>query len=172
MTRSYFGLVLLITLLAALPTGARTFQRGQGQEANGPERKQRDRVVRALPVIEGDPDEPVRDRITIQKLKQKMDDKEGIIILDVRSNADYQSSSVKIKGAVRLPPGEIEARLKELPTDKEIVTYCSCVNESTSGAIARTLLNHGFKKVKALIGGLDKWTEAGYPVEPKDTHPQ
>jgi rhodanese-related sulfurtransferase len=34
--------------------------------------------------------------------------------------------------------------------------------------VAQTLLDDGFKKVKALIGGFDAWERAGYPVELKD----
>ena len=168
MRRSYFLSALLVALLAPLPASAQTFPRRPAKDDKAPEAKQPERTVRALPVIEGDPDEPAKDRITIQKLKQKMDDGEEIIVVDVRGNPDYRASLVKIKGAIRIPPGEIEARLKELPKDKEIVTYCSCVNESTSGAAAQTLLSHGFKNVKALVGGLDKWEAAGYPVEPKE----
>jgi len=167
MKGSYYYFAALAVLLMALPATAQTFPRRPGKDNQASEAKQPDREVKALPVIEGDPDEPSKDRITIQKLKQKMDDKEDMIILDVRGNPDYRASLVKIKGAVRIPPGEIEERLKELPKDKEIITYCSCVNESTSGAAAQTLLNNGFKKVKALIGGFDKWEAAGYPVEPK-----
>ncbi|MBI5287241.1 MAG: hypothetical protein HY878_06590 [Deltaproteobacteria bacterium] len=65
------------------------------------------------------------DRITREELKAKMDRGEGIIILDVRVSADYMESKVKIKGAVRIDPGAIERRYKELPMDREIVAYCT-----------------------------------------------
>jgi rhodanese-related sulfurtransferase len=29
------------------------------------------------------------------------------------------------------------------------------------------MLNNGYTKVSALLGGFDAWVEAGYPVEPK-----
>jgi rhodanese-related sulfurtransferase len=168
MKRSQLYLAIIITLLMALPAAAQTFPRRPVKEGKTSETKQPDRVVTALPVIEGDPDETPRDRITIQQLKQKLDDKADIVILDVRSSSDYRGSLVKIPGAVRIPPEQIEARLNELPKDKEIVTYCSCVNESTSGQVAQVLLDHGFKSARALIGGLDAWEAAGYLIEPKD----
>jgi rhodanese-related sulfurtransferase len=154
---------LLTTLLLALPAAAQTFQRKPAKETSPPERE-----VKALPVVEGDPDGVAKDRITIQQLKQKLDNKEEVVILDVRGNPDYRHSLVKLPGAIRIPYEEVAERLKELPKDKEIVTYCACVNESTSGAVAQTLLDHGFKSAKALIGGFDKWEAAGYPVEPKE----
>lgn len=93
--------------------------------------KRDDRAVKAQPVIEGDPDKPPAKseadthRITVQQLKQKMDANEDIVILDVRSNNSYNTSNVKIRGAIRIDPDQIEAKLKELPKDKEIITYCT-----------------------------------------------
>lgn len=43
-----------------------------------------------------------------------------VFVLDVR----YQIGT-KIKGATHIPLDQLEARLSELPKDKEIVTYCS-----------------------------------------------
>ena len=64
-------------------------------------------------------------RITNETLKAKIEKGEDIIILDVRAGMSYNDSSIKIKGALRIPPNEIEARYKELPMDKEIITYCT-----------------------------------------------
>ncbi len=64
-------------------------------------------------------------RITIQELKSKMDMGENVLIIDVRSGEDYASSKVKIKGAVRIPLKALEQRQKELPQDREIITYCA-----------------------------------------------
>jgi len=172
MKHSYFYLTLLTALLVALPVSAQTFPRKPAKDDKATETKKPDRTVTALPVIEADPDEPAKDRITIQKLKQKIDDKEDIIILDVRGNGDYRASTSKIAGARRIAPDQIEERMKELPKDKEIITYCSCLKEETSGHVAQIMLDHGFKNVKALIGGYDKWEAAGYPLEPKDKKPQ
>lgn len=62
-------------------------------------------------------------RITKEELKAKMEKGEEIIILDTRWS--YDSSKVKIKGAIRIAPNEVETRYKELPRDKEIITYCT-----------------------------------------------
>lgn len=64
-------------------------------------------------------------RISIQELKAKMDSGEKIIILDVRSGGDYQSSKVKITGSIRIPIDQISARSKDLPEGVEIITYCA-----------------------------------------------
>lgn len=64
-------------------------------------------------------------RITVKELKAKMDKGEDIVILDVRTSRSYMESKVKIKGAVRIDPAQIEKRYKELPMEKEIITYCT-----------------------------------------------
>lgn len=64
-------------------------------------------------------------RITVQDLKAKMDRGDDLVILDVRTGNDYEGSKIKIKGAVRMSIVKIEDRYKELPKDKEVVTYCT-----------------------------------------------
>jgi len=64
-------------------------------------------------------------RITVDELKSRMGDAAPPVILDVRSKSSYEISNVKVKGAVRIPPGELEARADELPADREIVAYCT-----------------------------------------------
>jgi hypothetical protein len=63
-------------------------------------------------------------RMTIQELKVKMDRGEDIVILDVRTGADYASSKVKITGAIRIPLDQLESRYRELSEGREIIAYC------------------------------------------------
>lgn len=132
------------------------------------------RTVKAQPVIEGDPDTPPDkakaefERITIQQLKAKMDANADIIILDVDGNYAWNARSRKIKGAIRVDPENLDAGIKNLPKDKEIVTYCTCEKEATSGHIAKQLMAKGFKKVSALVGGFKAWDDEVFPVEPKN----
>jgi len=64
-------------------------------------------------------------RITKEELKAKMDKGEDVIVLDVRTGGSYTSSKIKIKGAVRFVPNDIDVWSKSLPKNKEIVTYCT-----------------------------------------------
>lgn len=61
-------------------------------------------------------------RITKEELKAKMDKGEDIVILDMRSKGSYDGSNIKIKGAVRLSPTEVESKINK---DKEVITYCT-----------------------------------------------
>ena len=64
-------------------------------------------------------------RITKEELKKKIDKSEDVIILDVRTAGSYNGSTMRIKGDVRKEPDIAESWYKDLPMDKEIVTYCT-----------------------------------------------
>jgi len=64
-------------------------------------------------------------RITVQELKAKMEKGEDLLVIDVRTGNDYERSKIKIKGAVRISIVKIEERSRDLPKDKEIITYCT-----------------------------------------------
>ncbi len=64
-------------------------------------------------------------RITIHQLKRKLDAKEEIVIIDTRQGSSYVGSTVKIKGAIHITVDELEAKMKDLPKNKEIVAYCT-----------------------------------------------
>jgi rhodanese-related sulfurtransferase len=61
----------------------------------------------------------------VRELKVKMDKGEGPVIVDVREGREYDDSKIRIKGAVRIPVVQPEARRNELPRDKEVITYCT-----------------------------------------------
>lgn len=49
--------------------------------------------------------------------------KNEAVIVDVRDASAYAAGH--IKGALHIPGSETQARMKELPRDKRIITYCS-----------------------------------------------
>jgi membrane protein DedA with SNARE-associated domain/rhodanese-related sulfurtransferase len=88
----------------------------------------------------------------------------GAVIFDVRSHGYYEKNSMRIKGSTRLEPNALNQALFQLPTDKEIVLYCTCVREATSVKVARELAERGFS-VSVIVGGLRAWKKAGLPLE-------
>ncbi len=60
------------------------------------------------------------DRITLEEFKALVADGKPVLTLDVRGHIDS-----KIKGAKHVPLDALDARLGELPRDREIVTYCA-----------------------------------------------
>src|SRR5262249_15653218 len=46
-------------------------------------------------------------------------------VVDLRHRADVATDPRRIGGAVQIPSEELEARLGEIPRDREIVLYCT-----------------------------------------------
>lgn len=107
------------------------------------------------------------ERITVDELIAKVAHREPLLIIDVRSQYDYDESTTKIKGAVRIPLDKISESMGEIPRDREIVLYCACLNEGSSAHAARILISAGYSKVVALKDGWEAWVKSGGPVESK-----
>jgi len=46
-------------------------------------------------------------------------------IIDVRAASDWKESKLKIKGAVREDPGEVESWASRYPKDRTLILYCA-----------------------------------------------
>ena len=62
--------------------------------------------------------------MSIEELKALLGDSR-VVIVDVRQERAWQSSTFKIEGAIRQDPGKFEEWDDALPEDKTIVLYCS-----------------------------------------------
>jgi len=63
-------------------------------------------------------------RMTKEELKAMLG-KPDLIIIDVRTGSDWTGSDLKIKGAVREDPGNIESWANKYSKDKTLVLYCA-----------------------------------------------
>lgn len=87
------------------------------------------------------------------QVKTKIDRKEDMVLLDVRSPQEV--ALAPFPGAVNIPLGALRKRWKELPEKKEIVTFCKI---SLRGYEAAMILKRlGIKNVKVLDGGMVMW---------------
>jgi len=110
--------------------------------------------------------------ISAEELKTKVTGNQPIILIDVRSSQGYANSSNTMKGAIHFKLRKLKSRLafppfKDLPKDREIVTYCACPNDESSIEAAQILQASGFKRVSVLKGGWQSWLKANGPVEPR-----
>jgi S1-C subfamily serine protease/rhodanese-related sulfurtransferase len=95
------------------------------------------------------------------------------LLVDVRSKTDYETSPLRLPGAVRLEPAAVDAGQVGLDADHDqlVVTYCTTPEEATSARVALRLRERGWKNVRILKGGLGGWTNARLPVEAKSHLP-
>ena len=103
-------------------------------------------------------------RISVAELQRLIENGSEPLIIDVRSSSARDLEPRWIPGAVHISLPDVDARLKDLPRERVIILYCTCPSEASAARVARILMNHGFKRVRPLHGGLDAWVAAGYTV--------
>jgi rhodanese-related sulfurtransferase len=86
----------------------------------------------------------------------------SVVVLDVRPEEEYRAGH--IPGALSVPVDALEAALKTLPRDREVVAYCRgpyCVFSDEAVAFLRV---RGYR-ARRLRQGLPDWRAAGMSVE-------
>ena len=63
-------------------------------------------------------------RIELDALKAMLGSSD-LLIVDVRRGEDWEESDIKIKGAVRENPRQVESWFSKYPKNKTIVFYCA-----------------------------------------------
>src|SRR5262249_37937839 len=109
--------------------------------------------------------------ITAEQLKQKLATAQAITVIDVRDTKTYISGP-RIKGSIYFKLRRLSYRLtmpplRDLPRDREVVTYCACPHDEASIHAARIFLDAGFKHVRVLHGGWQMWLKVDGPTEPR-----
>ncbi len=84
---------------------------------------------------------------------------ELVTVIDVRPATEFEHGH--IAGALSIPLGELEARLGELPSGREIVAYCRGPHCILSFEAVAALQALGFK-ARRLDDGPAGWTVAGF----------
>jgi rhodanese-related sulfurtransferase len=93
--------------------------------------------------------------------------KEGAVtVLDVRPSEEYRAGH--IPGAVSIPVGELKARFRELPKNREVVAYCRGPYCVFAVEAVELLRKKGFKAHRMEDGVLE-WRSRGGRVETGNT---
>ena len=103
--------------------------------------------------------EAVYVNITAEEAKQIMDSEEGYIILDVRTQEEYDQGH--IPGAIVISHDEIEEKVEEMLTDKKQLILVYCRSGRRSKLAAEALVELGYTNIKE-FGGIIDWP---YEVE-------
>jgi membrane protein DedA with SNARE-associated domain/rhodanese-related sulfurtransferase len=104
------------------------------------------------------------DRVSVDELYDMMNAERIGKVIDVRSPMS-QAMTGRIPGAITVDPKNLRVELLAIEPDSEVVIYCACPNEYTAAKLAKALVQHGFKRVRPLQGGIDAWIAAGHQVE-------
>ena len=97
--------------------------------------------------------------ITAEEAKEIMDSEEGYIILDVRTQEEYEVGH--IPGATQISHEEIAEKAEEVLTDKDQLILVYCRSGRRSKLAAEILVELGYTNIKE-FGGIIEWP---YEVE-------
>jgi membrane protein DedA with SNARE-associated domain len=66
-------------------------------------------------------------RVQVAELTRLLasEDKDKIVLMDVRSHGYYDAGTARIKGSIRLEPNNLKEELQSIPKDKDIYVYCT-----------------------------------------------
>lgn len=104
------------------------------------------------------------DRLTVDELRDMLSSGEPTTVIDVRSKLS-QSVTGRIPGAITVDATNLRVDLLPIEPRSEVVVYCACPNEASAVKVAQALVQHGFRRVRPLTGGIDAWIAAGHEVE-------
>ncbi|MFS0863918.1 sulfurtransferase TusA family protein [Fredinandcohnia sp. 179-A 10B2 NHS] len=91
--------------------------------------------------------------VSNDELEAAISSGKDILVLDVREAAEYAFNH--IPGAISIPLGDLEERMKELNEEKEI--YVVCRTGSRSDLASQKLTEKGFKNVINVVPGMSNW---------------
>jgi adenylyltransferase/sulfurtransferase len=94
------------------------------------------------------------EEISVGELKTMFDENSQPFVLDVRE--PFELNIAKIEGTYHIPMREVENRLSELNPESEIIVQCK--SGGRSAKICKLLIDHNFKYVKNLKGGILAWS--------------
>jgi len=103
--------------------------------------------------------------IEVDELKRRLDAHEDILVMDVRTAADFEGEQGHLAVAHNLPLEDLAERLDELGADPERPIAIVCRTDRRSARAAALLARRGFADVHVVRGGMTAWLERGWPSE-------
>lgn len=104
-----------------------------------------------------------------ETIKARMDKGENVLVIDVRSGAEFTGELGHVPGSLNLDGVSLAKRINELgdklsphKNDPVVVT---CRTHNRSPRAAKVLKAAGFSDVSVLKGGLTAWNRAGYQTD-------
>ena len=107
----------------------------------------------------------------VTELKSRLDAGAPLLVLDVRTAADFDGDQGHISGALNLPLEDLPSRLDELGNDPERPIALICRTDRRSAKAAALLVQRGFARVQVVQGGMTAWLANGWPSESHPTQP-
>ena len=103
------------------------------------------------------------DNISQQNLLTKIETKQNLLILDVRSPKEYKEGH--IPGAINIEYDQIADRINEIANYKNSTVVVYCERGVRANVAEKTLASAGFKSILHLEGDMSAWRKSNLPIE-------
>ncbi len=101
--------------------------------------------------------------VTVEEFKAMRNRGEDFVLVDVRE--PHEVAICAFPESIKIPLGTLPQNLNRLSTADEIVVHCKLGGRSAQAV--QFLREAGFKKVKNLAGGINRWAERIDPTMPR-----
>ena len=102
-------------------------------------------------------------QVSIEVLKQAIDNDEDVVVLDVREPNEY--AVAHIPESINIPRGLLEFSIWSLIPDRNEKILVYCKTGARAALAAKTLNELGYAHARAVATGGKAWVLAGYPVQ-------
>jgi len=154
-----FGVIILVLAGLSFSLGCSSeYQAGPSQSQSGNSDGKKSFGTTVVQVSTG------YTNITPDELKDKMDNEEEFILLDVRPRPYYDAGH--LPDAVSMPLKELWRKYSQLDPNTEIVLYCQ--TGITCISAAQMLVKLGFTDVKYMVASIDQW-KYGFEINDSGT---
>jgi len=100
--------------------------------------------------------------ISKEELSDALENGDPIQVVNVLTPSHYKLGS--IEGSIKIPLEELDARIDELDSNQDVVTYCTGGASRVCRQAADKLVKAGFS-VRIYEGGIQEWKAANLPMD-------
>lgn len=102
-------------------------------------------------------------QVSIQQLKESIDNDDDILIFDVRTIREYEAAHVP--DAYHIDRGLLEFAVWAVADDMDEEIFVYCRTGARAALASQRLQELGFTNVNSVASGAVDWTKSGYPVQ-------
>ncbi|MBR2813104.1 MAG: VTT domain-containing protein [Reyranella sp.] len=103
--------------------------------------------------------------IEVDELASRLKEAGGIAVIDVRGPDEFSGPLGHIAAALNMPIGQLAERLTEIKALEATPVVLVCWTDKRSANAAAVLRDAGFRDVRVLRGGMERWNRSGLPVD-------
>jgi len=107
--------------------------------------------------------EDIVDMVTPERVKFYLDNKETLVIIDLRTAKEFQER--RLPGARSIPMKDLEKHLSSIPRSGRVILYCDCPQATLIQDAFQVLKDdHGYRNIAIMPEGIKGWVQRKFPV--------